>query len=1002
MKNNMNGKKYWRSLDEINQTPEFEQFLKNEFSEGTFDVPNGMSRRKFLSIMGASIALAGLASCRRPVEKIIPYAIAPENIVPGTPKYYSTNIPFGSESYGVIVENHEGRPTKLEGNPNHPSTLGKSNAWLQASILDMYDPDRAQSVLHNGYESKLENFATEWKSLDKDFKPSQGDGLAVFSETLNSPTYLRLKQDFLSKYPKAKWVTWDPVSDEMIHDGIRLATGRDYDPVYHYEKAKVVVSLDADFLNTETHSIRHTVDFMQGRRVNDENDSMNRLYVVENSLSVTGGIADHRYRLSHGKIGAFAAALAVELKSMGLSIPGVSELSDYKNHSFNRKWINALANDLIQNRKQSLVVAGRSQSANVHSLVFAINYALKNRGTTVEYFSSDKNNRSDTKDLRSLVVDMKNGDISTLVIFGGNPAYNTPVDLHFNEAVNKVKHTIHISSHVNETSKKSEWSIHKAHPLESWGDTITPDGTKGITQPQIQPLFGGISFIELLSSLIVADETISSGYDLTQETWKTIFGSDFTSNWRTVLHDGVYKNQLTKPANPFLSNTAMSKVFKQNSIVSSEGYEIVFKTSSSLFDGRFSNNGWLQETPDPITKLSWDNAALLSHSTAKELGVNNRDIISLKKNGYSVELPVWIMPGHADQSISVELGYGRTSSGRVGNGVGENTYALRELNALWRSDNVKISKTSKTTVLACTQDHHGLDTEKLAADAIQKRLPAIVRESTLEDYKENPNFVNEHDSAIPLVSMWDEVNYDSGPQWGMTIDLNVCTGCNACSVSCQGENNIPIVGKDQVEKGREMSWIRLDRYYSGDMDNPDMVIQPVNCQHCEMAPCEQVCPVSATTHSEDGLNSMTYNRCVGTRYCANNCPYKVRRFNFHNFTKDLPEIVQMVQNPDVTVRFRGVMEKCTFCVQRITQAKITANNEGRSIQDGEVSTACQQSCPSDAIIFGDITDPDSQISALRKQNRMYALLGEINTQPRVTYLAKLRNPNPDLKPGELS
>ncbi len=1002
MKTNMNGKNYWRSLDEINQTPEFEQFLHNEFPEGTFDVPDGMSRRKFLSIMGASIALAGLAGCRRPVEKIIPYAIAPENIVPGVPKFYATNIPFGAETFGVVVENHEGRPTKLEGNPNHPSTLGKSNTWLQASILDMYDPDRTQSVLHNGYESKISDFLQEWNTLSSDYDASDGEGLAVLAETYPSPTFYRLKKEFLSKYPKATWVTWDPISDESVYDGIHLVTDREYHPVYHYDKAKVIVSLDADFLNTESHSIRNTVGFSKGRRVESENDSMNRLYVIENALSVTGGIADHRYRLNHGMIGAFAAALAVELKSQGLNIPGVDALSDHKNHSFDNKWIAAAASDLLSHKKESLIVAGRTQPSNVHALVFAINHALKNRGTTVDYFSANDATRPKTQDLNSLVQSMHQGNVSTLVLFGGNPVYNAPVDLNVGDAIQKVPHTVHICSHKNETSKTAEWLINLANPLEAWGDTETIEGVKGITQPQIQPLFGGVSYIELLAALIQNNLSTPSGHDLVQTTWGPFFSSDFSSNWKKVLHDGVYQGKLNKSANPFLSKTAVRKVLKDYPIETMDGFEVVFKPSSSVFDGRFANNGWLQESPNPVTKLTWDNAALMSHSTAKELGVKNKDVVALRINGYSVELPVWIVPGHADNSISIELGYGRTSSGRVGNGVGGNTYAIRETSSLWRAENVNISNTGKTAVLACTQDHHGLDTEKLAADAIQDRLPVIIRESTLDDYQKHPDFVKEHDSALPLVSMWDEVQYDSGPQWGMAIDLNLCTGCNVCSISCQGENNIPIVGKEQVEKGREMSWIRLDRYYSGEMDSPDMVIQPINCQHCEMAPCEQVCPVAATTHSEDGLNSMTYNRCVGTRYCANNCPYKVRRFNFHNFTKDLPEIVQMVQNPDVTVRFRGVMEKCTFCVQRISQAKITANNEGRDLKDGEVTTACQQSCPTDAIVFGDITDPNSRISLTRKQNRMYSLLGELNTQPRVTYLAKLRNPNPDLKTDGVS
>ncbi len=991
-----NGKTYWRSLEQIEDSPEFRKFAEDEFPEGTLDLPDGMSRRKFLSLMGASFALAGLAGCRRPVEKIIPYVVAPEEIVPGIPKYYSSALPFGLDTYGVVVENHEGRPTKIEGNPNHPSTLGKSNTWLQASLLEMYDPDRLQSVRYKSTESRLKDFAIAWKNIAESLKDSKGKGLAILTESISSPSFDRLKKHFMSIYPGANWATWEPISDESIFNGINLATGKEYHPVYHFEKAKIILSLDSDFLQTESNSIRHTADFSSGRRILSEKEDMNRLYVAENALSVTGGMADHRYRINHRLIGAFAAAIALELKSQGIKVSGVHLLKSYNNHSFNQHWINTVVSDLVKNKKQSLVVCGRNQPPSVHAVVFAINTALRNIGKTVEYFPAKKETRPNTNSFAALTQSMQQGEVSTLILLGGNPVYNAPANLKFSDALKKVPQSFHLTSHFNETSQFADWTIHRSHALESWGDTRMVDGTQSIIQPQIEPLFGSINSLEFLSALIQADGTIPKGYDIVQETWKNILGDNFSKKWEKTLHDGVQTSGFKKPKKPVLSRIMLENTFKKRPFKTSSSLELVFKTSPSVFDGRFANNGWLQECPNPVTKLTWGNAAFISHSTAKDLNVKNRDVISIQNGGESLNLPVWIMPGHADNSISVELGYGRTIAGRVGNGVGANAYAIRHTASLWSIENISVSKTGKKELLACTQDHHGLDTEKLAADAIQERLPAIFREATLEEYKHSPDFVKDHDSPLPLVSLWDEVSYESNPQWGMTVDLNLCTGCNACTVSCQSENNIPIVGKEEVEKGREMHWMRMDRYYSGDMDNPEMVVQPINCQHCEMAPCEQVCPVAATTHSEDGLNGMTYNRCVGTRYCANNCPYKVRRFNYFNLTKDLPEIVQMAQNPDVTVRFRGVMEKCTFCVQRINQGKILAKNEKRELIDGDITSACQQSCPTDAIIFGDVSNSNSQVSKAKSQNRNYALLGELNVQPRVTYLAKIRNPHPEL------
>jgi MoCo/4Fe-4S cofactor protein with predicted Tat translocation signal len=980
---NINGKNYWRSLEQLDNSTEYVNFVKNEFPDGTFDLPNGISRKKFLSLMGASLAMAGLVGCRRPVEKIIPHVIEPENIIPGVPKHYSTSFSIAGDVYGAVVENHEGRPTKIEGNPSHPLTKGKSNSWLQGTILDLYDPDRLKNITNSKKEAKLSDFLTIWNTLTKKYASTNGEGFAVLTETTNSPTFERLKNLFIDNFPKVDWVTWEPISDENILNGIKDISGSSVIPKYTIGKAKVIVSLDSDFLNTETNSISNTFDFSNARRVKSEKNEMNRLYVIENSLSLTGGMADHRYRLTSSQMGELTLTLISELKELGLNISAKKPSSNV----IDKTWVKELAKDLFKNKGKSLVMAGRGLSSDIHALVFAINNTLSNLGNTVEYFTTDNSSLSDTAKFGKFSKKLNSGKISTLIMFGGNPVYNAPSNFNFANGLKRVNNTIHLSTQENETSTLSDWVINKSHALESWGDTKTAFGDFAITQPQIEPLFNGISSIEFLARL-TGDMT--TGYELVRTTWSSILDKNFNQKWDRVLHDGIFTKNL-KSVKSRVKTNLTKFIPKSNSKL-----EIVFKTSPSLFDGRFANNGWLQETSDPITKLAWDNVALMSHSTAQSLNVKNNDMIAIKNENGKIEIPVWVMPGHADNSISIELGYGRTVCGRIGDNVGQNAYLLRDSNSMWLTSDVMITKLNKTMLLACTQDHHGLDTEKLAADAIQERLPMIYRESTFEEYQNNPKFVEEYDSKIPLKSMWDEHEYKDSPQWGMSIDLNVCTGCNACSVSCQSENNIPIIGKEQVEKGREMSWMRMDRYYTGDMDNPEVAIQPVNCQHCEMAPCEQVCPVAATTHTEDGLNGMTYNRCVGTRYCANNCPYKVRRFNFYNYTKDLPEIVQMAQNPDVTVRFRGVMEKCTFCVQKINQAKIKVNNENRELVDGDVVSACQQSCPADAIVFGDLTDPNSKISLAKKENRDYALLGELNLKPRVTYLAKLRNPNPAL------
>jgi MoCo/4Fe-4S cofactor protein with predicted Tat translocation signal len=973
-KKRLNGKKYWRSLDQLADTPEFREFLHREFPENVSELTSTVSRRKFLTLMGASIAFAGLASCRRPVEKIIPYVNAPENVIPGVPKYYATTMPFGLSAYGLLVESHEGRPTKIEGNELHPSTLGKSNILTQAAILGLYDPDRSNSVTKDGVQKSWDDFISYWRDERKRFSENKGEGLTVLSESFVSPTLYRLYTEFIKVYPKAKWFTYEPVSDENIYSGTKLAAGKNYQPIYDYSKAKVILSLDSDFLMNESENITANKGFSTGRKLVSEKDNMNRLYVVENNFSVTGGMADHRLRLPNSKIKDFCIALMNEL---GIRM-GKLDIS-----KFDQKWLKEVAADLKKNRGNSLVVAGKKQPPVVHAMIMAINETLGNAGRSVIYGELKDAVLSTTDSIKELKASIQKKEVNTLLILGGNPVYNTPADIEFSNVLKKIEKTIHLSPYPDETSKLINWHLPLVHFLESWGDARSADGTASVIQPLIEPLFGGRSIAEVLN-LVVTGEDVR-GYEIVRSTWKGILKSgDFEFNWIKILHDGLHTQSQSAKENPKILTLrlelALSETRSEEKL-SADNLEIVFRQSPAIFDGRFANNGWLQEMPDPVTKLSWDNTALLSPNTAKELNIKNEDLIKIDYKGRNIETPVWIMPGHADYSITLTLGYGRKSAGRIGNYVGYNAYKIRPVTNLDFGIGAVVTKTGRTYPLANTQDHGSMEGRPL------------VREASIDEYRKLPEFAKEMVEHPPLESLWKEHSYDEGYQWGMTIDLNACSGCNACVIACQSENNIPIVGKEQVRNGREMHWIRLDRYFSGELRDPEIVYQPVACQHCENAPCEQVCPVAATVHDKEGLNVMTYNRCIGTRYCSNNCPYKVRRFNFFNYTNQYPEILKMAQNPDVTVRSRGVMEKCTFCTQRINAAKITAKNNGEDVKDGDVVTACQQSCPADAIVFGNINDPESTVSKMKKLNRDYTMLGELNLKTRTTYLAKIRNPN---------
>ncbi len=978
-------REYWRSLEQLAQTQEFQTFVEKEFPSAD---PTSLTvnRREFLTLMGSSLALAGLVSCRRPVEKIIPYVIQPEHIVPGIPEYYASSIPWGSSAYGILVESHEGRPTKIEGNTLHPSSLGGTNAYLQGEILNLYDPDRAKDSLEKNQTGAWEK--KTWddtkKSLENilsSFRSNAGKGLAILSPESSSPTKARLVKEFREKFPQATYVIYDAVSDENIVAGIEAASGTRSLPVYHFKKAKVILSLDSDFLLTESDNVSHSRAFIDGRR-DPSTKSMNRLYVVESNFSVTGSMADNRYRVARSQIKYFLLSLLAELKTQGLSIEGNFRTDTA---SFDKKWITALAKDLLSHKGESLVVAGRHQPKEVHALAALINSSLQNVGNTLSFREILDTEISQRENFVSLVKDIHEKNITALIVLGGNPAYYAPRQ--FSEAVSKLSHCVYLGTHFNETSKLSSLFIPQTHVLEEWGDTRSTDGSLAITQPLIAPLYNGHSNIELLH--LINNGIEETGYNLVRSTWQTLLSPlSYEKSWRKVLHDGIWLDAPKSFLDIIIDSSRVAAAFTEQSkadIPTASNLELVFSVSPTLYDGRYSNNAWLQELSDPITKLTWDNAALLSAKTAQELQLKNNDVIKIEKYGNSLEVPVWIVPGQTDYTISLVFGYGRTDAGKVGNNVGVNAFALRSLSSYDFVSSVKTSKTNKKYSLASTQDHGSMMGRPL------------VREASLLDYQKDPAFAQKMVELPKSPSLWKSPqNFEQGNQWGMVIDLNSCVGCNACTIACQSENNIPVVGKDRVLEGREMSWIRIDRYFNGDTDQPEVVHQPVACQHCETAPCEQVCPVAATTHTPDGINTMIYNRCVGTKYCANNCPYKVRRFNYFNYTNDIPEPVKMTQNPDVTVRFRGVMEKCTFCIQRIVEARGKSKLENREIRDGEIITACQQACPTGAIVFGNINDSNSHVSQLKKNERNYEMLAEINTRPRLSYLAKLRNPNPEI------
>ena len=1039
-----NGKKYWRSVEEFVDAPEFEEFVKEEYPAHAEEWDSSLSRRNFVKIMGASLAFAGLSGCViQPAEKIVPYVRQPEGLVPGKPLFYATAMTIGGIATGLLARSNEGRPTKLEGNPDHPGSLGGTDILAQAALLSMYDPDRSQEVLNRGNSNTWQNFMTEIRAAVDENRKDGGAGVRFLTETVTSPTLAAQFKDLLTELPNAKHYQYEPVNKDNVFAGAKMIFGSAVQTIYKFDKAERILALDADIFSG--FNVRYIKDFSKGRAYSEEKKDINRLYSVETTMTLTGAKADHRLAVKPSQMTDIAKAIAAALGVAGAS-------SGYKE---NAEWIAAMAKDLTAHKGKSLVVAGDNQPPMVHALAHAMNAALENVDKTVSYVEPFQVNAEtpQTEMLRQLISEIDGGAVKLLVIIGGNPVYNTPSDLKLTkERLEKVRLRVHLGQYVDETAEHCQWHVNESHFLENWSDTRAFDGTVSIVQPLIAPLYEGKNVHEFVQ-VFFKENFDKKDHDIVKEFWQkqgfagapkavaaaasptpatasvpnpaasatptpastpesavqTAPAASFEDEWRKAVHDGFVANSAA-PAKTVSVNSAI--LTQTIAPAQSTGeLEISILPDPGVYDGRFANNGWLQELPNRLTKITWDNVAIVSPATAKRLGINQNknyqdmaggelgttfvntyggnmssDLVKLNYQGSEIQKPVpmWVAPGQPDDVITIYMGYGRTRAGKVGTGLGYNAFDVRRSDALW-SGSGSISKTGEQTQIASTQIHFNMEGRDL------------LQVYEVDEFKTHPEVQLSHDEYPN--SMYTPFKYD-GNKWGMTIDLNSCVGCNACVLACQSENNIPVVGKEQVEKSREMHWMRIDTYYGGnDIDNPEgPYSQPVLCQQCEQAPCETVCPVHATVHSAEGLNDMVYNRCVGTRYCSNNCPYKVRRFNFFLYQDWNTPQYKLMRNPEVSIRSRGVMEKCTYCTQRISSARIEAEKDGRKIRDGEILTACQSACPADAIIFGDLNDESSRVAKSKKDHRNYNLLNELNTQPRTTYLTGLKNLNKEM-PG---
>lgn len=1009
------GTVWFQTLAELHDDPEVAVARVREFTEDRpYEPPPGVDRRTFMTVMGASMALAGLAGCRRPEEHILPFSKQPEGFIPGKSEYYATSIPFYGTALGLLVESVDGRPIKIEGNPDHPDSLGGTTAFIQASVLDLYDPDRSKAPRHAGKEISADE---AWKlvaDLSKEVRKGGGKGVAILSEDHRSPTTAKLIEKLSEELPQAGIYRFEAFGRENQRLGYNMAFREPRDVSYDLSKADVVVVLDADILGTESNPVKSSKGFSSRRTI--EKGNLSRIYVAEPSPTITGHAADHRLRIQGRRIGDLLRGLAAALVASGAPIADGLTGAQPKLSDAEAKWVQAAAKDLAKAKQRALIAVGTRQPPALHALAAALNHGLGAIGSTVTTslipdvaFSDEP--AEGVAAITKLANDLKSGQVHTVVILGGNPAFTAPVDLGFADALKKAKTSVHLSSHVDETSELCTLHLPRAHYLESWSDTRSDAGVHAIVQPLIAPMYGGRTDAEVIERLLGGERL---AHQIVKERWESELGSGaaFAEGFAKVVHDGVYMTpqEQVEPAPLALDAATVSSQLANVPSVAGE-MEVLFAPDPHAYDGRFANNGWMVELPDPIHKGTWTTIASVSHTTAQRLGLENGDKVEVAVGDKKLTVQVAIAFGHADDSITLPVGFGRRFKGRICAGVGVDTNQVRT-SAGWTLAGGTVKKTGATEKLPITQGHFVMEDRPL------------IRTQTVEQNKANPawsrDFVSEKGGGYakhpPLRNSWADWQYH-GHKWGMAIDLSVCTGCMTCVTACQAENNVPVVGAAGVLRSREMHWLRIDRYFAGKggqvtgLDDAQAAVMPLGCQHCENAPCEQVCPVNATSHSPEGINEMTYNRCIGTKYCGNNCPYKVRRFNYFNYNKDHAEEHKLVLNPDVTVRFRGVMEKCTFCVQRVNQGKIAAKKQkdphaGRETIRG-IQTACQQACPTDAITFGDLNDPgfapgerepDARptVAELANLPRAYGILTEINTKPRVTYLARITNPSPDL------
>jgi Fe-S-cluster-containing dehydrogenase component len=995
----------WRTLEERDAAAP----VAREFGPGADVAPEGLGRRSFLQLLGASAALGGLAACQPPREKLVPYVRPPASVTPSVPNAYATATSDHGHAIGLVVTSWEGRPTKIEGNPKHPASLGGTDAIRQALVLDLYDPNRLSGFRHErrdlSWNGALADLALIARAHDKD----QGARLRFLVEPTSSPTLADLRERILKRFPRARFDAWSAFGDDQAREGARIAFGKPADATYRVGDADVILALESDFLGTEGEHLRHGREFAARRAPG----KLNRLYVAEAAFSVTGGTADHRFRMRSADVLAFARAVAGQLASRhGLAALGPLGAPAQGPHA---KAAAAVAADLARARGRSLVLAGMGQPAPVHALAAAMNDALGNAGKTVSYRESvvfdGAGGAGPQARLGTLAGELRSGAVETLVVTAWNPLHTAPAELGLRESFPKVKNSIVLAYREDETAQAARFRLAKAHFLESWGDLRARDGTASIVQPLVAPLVECATEVDLLAAFVGLGD--QGAYRIVKDGWRARGGfgpppppaaggeaaaspigtnkgvrrDPFERDWERWLSSGIGM-EARPQAGAAPGALDAGRVAQAIGALPAPpaGLEVRVVPDPKLEDGRHSENAWLRELPDPVTKLTWENAALLSPATARRLGVSSGDVVELSRAGRTVVGPALVVPGHADESVTLAAGYGQRVQGPVGQVGGFDAYPLRTVDAPAFAVGLALKPAGRRADLAITQGHFTMEGRVIALALDAHELAGAKEE------------LDHHRGPEPTIHA--PVDYSKEEyRWGMGIDLSKCIGCAACTLACQAENNIAVAGRDQVLRSREMHWLRVDRYYEGTPEDPKSVSQPLMCVHCEAAPCEYVCPVNATVHSEEGLNEMVYNRCVGTRYCSNNCPYKVRRFNWIDYRGTVAPTLKLLSNPDVTVRSRGVMEKCTYCTQRIERARIGARTHGRKIGPDEVVPACAQACPAEAIVFGNLNDPSSRVSRLHGDARRYDLLHELGTRPRTAYLVKIRNPNPELEPA---